>query len=158
MKQRKPEAWRIYCWLSWVLFSLCLAYGRLNPLRLAFSWVWLGGDVSKSPGMGGKSRCGRHSSSSGSTPTEMQTPRPPIASLCRAPLWLQPAWAGPCETPFPPPLSSGLGQSQLPDVGLSDLPHVWFFGPLPTTAGPSWPFNYSLFACVHLRTLIRSET
>lgn len=54
-------------------------------------------------------------SSSGSTPGNADSPPPNCVSLQSSSV--APALeAGPCETPFPPPLSSGLGQSQLPPM------------------------------------------
>ena len=116
---------------------LCLAYGRLNPLWLAFSWLWPGGDLSKSPEDGWeKSTCGPHFPPALGPLLAMQTPRPPITSLFRAPLWLQPLTGVPVKHPFLLLSLQAWGSHGPPDAGLSDLPHqFWFLRPFPTPAG-----------------------
>lgn len=98
-------------------------------------------------------------SSSGSTPGNADSPPPNCVSLQSSSV--APALeVGPCETPFPPPLSSGLGQSQLPPMLDSQtFPHqFWFLRPFPPLQVLRDP-SITVSSRVHLRrTLNGSET
>lgn len=134
---------------------------KAESFEAGFQLGVAGGRCEQEPrGWVGKSRCGRHSPPALGPLLAMQTPRPPIASLCRAPLWLQPLRRVPVKHHFRLlSLQAWGSHSSPPMLGSQTFPIN--FGscdpspPLQVLRDPS----IIVSSRVHLRrTLNRSET